>query len=430
MKTGRLLLSLYLGLVVVVFVVGGLALAIATVRKPSLQDFQIAARHMLPDLARLRGDPAALRRELAGLEDLPLAVTLYAPDGTLLDSSITPPLSATDKQPWLVSMRIEIDGRFVATGVARLGDPRRDIALALLVLIAMLVALSVVLARYVGGPMQRIAAAARRFGAGDLAARTGVRRNDELGEVARAFDDMAERVTRLMTAQRELMANVSHELQTPLSRIQVTVDLMLDGIDDRAKELLPEISHDLGEVERLIEDVMTLSRLDLSRADAAAIGAPLRCEPTELGDLVEQAVSRFGKLHPTRVVTIERTPAPCLSLDRVLVRRVIENLLDNARKYSEPDSPIAVNVTADATVVRVAVTDHGIGIDEADLARMFTPFYRTDRSRTRATGGVGLGLVLAKRVVEAHGGRIGIEAAPATGTTVHFELPLPTSSAR
>jgi len=143
-----------------------------------------------------------------------------------------------------------------------------------------------------------------------------------------------------------------------------------------------------------------LSRLDLAQADAA--GATLRCEPTDLGELVEQAAIRFRKLHPSRVMTIERAPAPRLSVDRVLVRRVIESLLDNARKYSEPDSPIAVTLTASTTMARVAVTDHGIGIDEADLARMFTPFFRSDRSRTRTTGGVGLGQMLAKRVVEGH----------------------------
>ena len=109
---------------------------------------------------------------------------------------------------------------------------------------------------------------------------------------------------------------------------------------------------------------------------------------------------------------------------RVLLRRVLDNLLDNARKYSDADRPIAVAARARDGMVEVEVRDRGIGLDPGDLARLFTPFFRSDRSRARGTGGVGLGLALAKRVVEAHGGRISAESGPGEGMRVRFSVPV------
>jgi signal transduction histidine kinase len=109
--------------------------------------------------------------------------------------------------------------------------------------------------------------------------------------------------------------------------------------------------------------------------------------------------------------------------DPAMLRRAIENLLDNAAKYSEPSAPVEVAARRDGAGVALEVRDHGIGIDPADLARLFTPFFRTDRSRARGTGGVGLGLALARRIAEAHGGTIGAQAAAGGGTLFRVRLP-------
>ncbi|XYI01048.1 sensor histidine kinase [Sorangium sp. So ce1128] len=320
---------------------------------------------------------------------------------------------------------IDDDGRPVAARVARLrASPLRRIILRLSAVPILLMVVAVIFARHLVRPLQRIASAATRFGQGELTARAGIQRSDEIGEVGRAFDDMADRVTRLMTAQQELLANVSHELQTPLTRIHIAVDLMADGSSDQAKELLPEIAHDLAELERLIDDVMMVARLDLSRSQGRAVGAPLRLESTSAEELVQKAASRFRGQHPTHELVVEVPPGlPALWADAMLVRRVLDNLLENARKYSEPGSTIRVSAAGSAAGVTIAITDSGIGIDEADLQHVFTPFFRSDRSRSRATGGVGLGLGLSRRIVEAHGGTIEIQSTPNRGTTVTLDLP-------
>jgi two-component system, OmpR family, sensor kinase len=116
-------------------------------------------------------------------------------------------------------------------------------------------------------------------------------------------------------------------------------------------------------------------------------------------------------------------PLPALDADPALLRRVLDNLLDNARKYSDDGAPVTLTARARAGDLDVEVRDRGIGMEAADVARLFTPFFRTDASRARGTGGVGLGLALARRVVEAHGGRISAESAPGAGTRIRFSVP-------
>jgi signal transduction histidine kinase len=431
-RTGRLRLTGYLGAMVLVFVIGGLFAAFMIVESLPSAELRALTRHASEQLYTHRGDPARFRTDFDELARTRLAITLYDADHRLIASSVEPPLPARmiddpDARPPLTFVHPLREGdRVVAYAIcAAQRPPLRRLLTGLAVLLAALVLLVVLIARHVGQPMERIADAARRFGRGELSARAGLGRKDELGEVGRAFDEMADRVTLLMTTQRELMANVSHELQTPLARIQVAVDLMTDGVDGQAKELLPEVAVDLGEVERLIEDMMTLARFDLAHAEGLAAGAPLRREPTALAELTERAAARFRTTHAQRRLDFTvAAPLPTLAIDPVLMLRVLDNLLDNARKYSEPDTAIALEARATTDGgVAITVRDRGIGIDADDLARVFTPFFRTDRSRSRKTGGVGLGLGLARRVVEAHGGAIALASTPNQGTTVTVTLP-------
>ena len=320
---------------------------------------------------------------------------------------------------------IEDDGRLAA--IALVAFPQAsalDIVLAIGGILAIIVLGALLLSRRLSRPLQRITLAAQRFGRGELSARAQLQRRDEIGAVGRAFDEMCDRVTRLMTAQQELMANVSHELRTPLSRIQVTVDLLTDGIAEKAQELLPEIAQDLVELERLIDDVMLVARLDLSRAGDSAAATPLRLASVYVDELLDRAAARFRAQHRSHELIVEVAPdLPELTADCVLLRRAIDNLVDNARKYSEPGRSIRVSAFAGGAGIIIEVADQGIGIDEADLDQVFTPFFRGDRSRSRATGGFGLGLVLARRVVEAHGGAIDVSSVPGASTTVRLELP-------
>jgi signal transduction histidine kinase len=284
---------------------------------------------------------------------------------------------------------------------------------------------SLLLARTLTRPLRKLSGAARAFGRGDLSARAALTRGDELGDVSRAFDEMAERVTELLRAEKELLANVSHELRTPLARIRVALDLAIEGDAEVARESLADIAEDLDELERLIADILAAARLDLAEGDGAGGVPPLRRERVDVHDLLSRASSRFRTAHPNRTLHLDAAEAlPSVEGDPMLLRRVIDNLLENAHKYSaQSTDPIDLCAREDAGELAIEVVDRGIGISAEDLPRVFRPFYRADKSRTRATGGLGLGLALAKRIVDAHGGSIDLVSAPDQGTRARVRLP-------
>jgi signal transduction histidine kinase len=275
-------------------------------------------------------------------------------------------------------------------------------------------------ARSIAAPLERLTAAARRLGEGDLSARAGLRARGEVGELARAFDEMAGRLERLVRAERELLANVSHELRTPMARIRVALELAAEGDHEKARRYLAEIGDDLAELDALVEEILATARL--SGAGPAVL--PVHRARVELGALLGEVAARFRAADPERPLALEvATGLPPLEADAPLLRRLVDNLLDNARKYSEPGTPVELSAREAPGAVVVEVRDRGIGVDPADLPHLFTPFFRTDRSRARGTGGVGLGLTLARRIAEAHGGTISAESRPGEGTTIRVVLP-------
>jgi signal transduction histidine kinase len=242
-----------------------------------------------------------------------------------------------------------------------------------------------------------------------------------VGELSQAFDDMADRVERLVRSERQLLADVSHELRTPLSRMRVALDLAADGDVAQARRHLDGIRSDLAELDRVVGDVLAAARLELGTNGGEV---PLRLQRVEPADLVARSAERFRAAHAGRILEVRLGPdLPVLEADPALLRRVLDNLLDNAGTYSEPPSPVVVAARAEGGSLRVEVSDRGIGVEASDLPRIFTPFFRTDRSRARRTGGVGLGLALAKRIVEAHRGTVTFRSEAGRGTTVTFTIP-------
>ncbi|HEY8945419.1 MAG TPA: HAMP domain-containing sensor histidine kinase, partial [Polyangiaceae bacterium] len=270
----------------------------------------------------------------------------------------------------------------------------------------------------------QLSSAARAFGGGALKARANLARADEIGDVAKAFDEMADRVAVLLRAEKELLANVSHELRTPLSRIRVALEIAEEGDAKTACEALVDITHDLGELERLIGDVLTAARLDLDPGPSGHGIPPLRRELVELAGVLDSAASRFRAAHPERQLVVSLPPElPAILGDTVLLRRAFDNLLENAHKYSpRPESEVELRAQVSGEDVEVTIRDQGLGIAPEDLAHVFRPFFRADRSRTRATGGLGLGLALARRVIEAHGGTIAIKSRLGEGTRAEVAL--------
>jgi signal transduction histidine kinase len=174
---------------------------------------------------------------------------------------------------------------------------------------------------------------------------------------------------------------------------------------------LSEVTQDLEELDQLIADVLTAARLDTEGLP------PLRHEAVDVDALCARAAAKFRAAHPQHELRVNVNAADRhLSGDAILLRRMIENVLDNAGKYSDAGTAVELRVDDDERGLAFTVVDHGIGIDAADLPLLTTPFFRADRSRARTTGGVGLGLALARRIAEAHGGTIAIHSVVAEGT--------------
>jgi signal transduction histidine kinase len=280
---------------------------------------------------------------------------------------------------------------------------------------------AVLTARWIVRPIGRIEAIASAIGQGDLTARSGLARDDEVGRLARRIDEMAERIQQMLSHERELLANVAHELRTPLSRIGVALDLAGEGDGKRARASLGEIAVDVGELEVIVEDILTALRYDITRGASM----PLRRERTSPAAIASAAAERMRARHPERPLDVSIAQAsPEIDVDPVLFRRVLDNLLENSHKYTpERSSPILLITRSDGQRVEFEVVDRGIGIATADLPNIYNSFFRSERSRSRETGGVGLGLTLAKRIVEAHGAAIEVTSAVGKGTRARISLP-------
>jgi two-component system OmpR family sensor kinase len=393
------------------------------------------ATHLARQLGPLRSRPDDLRRELRRVnEALNVDVALYGPDGTLLGATGHPPVAPLDawelprlargpislrRLHWKVAVGYP-DGGYLEMSLPSLLTS--FFVRGILILGAVIGALalgSYPLARAVARPLERLSETARRLGEGDLTVRSGIRRSDEIGDLALALDDMAGRIQRLVQGERELLANVSHELRTPMARIRVALELAADGDPASARRYLGEIASDLAELERLVDDILATSRFDVQGAVP-----PLRRILLKPETILEEAASRFRAQHPGRALEIGlEKDLPEVEADPMLLRRVLDNLLDNAAKYSDAGPPIHLRARAAGQALEVEIEDEGIGIEPEDLPHLFTPFFRTDRSRARTTGGVGLGLTLARRILEAHGGTIEVESTPGKGTRVRLRLP-------
>jgi two-component system OmpR family sensor kinase len=396
-----------------------------------------AAQHVAFD----RNNPSALHETMEWLRvEIGISVTLFKPDGSVIASthaSVPAPLPPgrierlplhgflPGPRPDTYAVGIYEASNLVAYVITDKFEFRRPISrqfLLLAVVLSVVLLGSLLFARSLAVPLWHLARVARDFGRGKLNARVRLDRRDELGAVAQSFDDMADRITALLHGQRELLANVSHELRTPLSRIRVALDLAADGDAEAARDALANISTDWGDLDRLVEDVLAAARLDLGSSEPG--GFPLRRDHVNVADLVQAACERSQVVHPNERLELDlESDLPIIEGDAVLIRRVIDNLVDNARKYSEPKSPIILRLRRAGDGLELAVIDRGMGIDAADLPHIFTPFFRADRSRTRKTGGVGLGLTLVRRIVTAHGGSVDVTSTVGQGTEMCVHLP-------
>lgn len=272
------------------------------------------------------------------------------------------------------------------------------------------------LAYYLTKPLRQIERAVERFGQGDLSARTGSTRSDELGELARTFDRMAERIDTLMAAQKRLLMDISHELRSPLARLGVAVELARSGEDREAA--LARIERESGRLNALVGELLQVTR-------AEADPASRRWERIALDDLLRTLVDDAQIEAKPRGCRVELTTPGGIEIegDPELLRRAVDNVIRNAIRYTADGTSVEVAVERREPGVRISIRDDGPGVPPEAAERIFDPFYRVNTDRDRSSGGVGLGLSIARRAVELHHGKIGaIHNGP--GLRIEIDLPL------
>ena len=282
---------------------------------------------------------------------------------------------------------------------------------------------TIVLARRVLSPIRHISNVANTIAAGTLHQRTGVSRGDEIGDLARAFDSMADRNAELLVAQKNLLAQVGHELRTPLARIQVALDIAKEKESSSDERPFSEIEIDLEEMARLISDILAVSRLETADVQGTLEGS-LRIEELDFALLTKEVMGRFSATHPDRILSGGVATSCELIGDRVLLARVLWNLLENAHKHSPLDEPVMLSATVEEEQVTWVVEDAGCGVEPDLLVRVFEPFFQGRTNQAATMGGYGLGLSLCKRVVDAHGGSILLENRREGGLRARVSLPL------
>jgi signal transduction histidine kinase len=390
--------------------------------------FQNVATVVDEELTPLLDRPEELNQKLERFQrGFNIDVAIFDARGELL-SNAGDALVALDEAPaqvrWIrKGVAIPINGGRAYVVAKWEGQGLRWVLVPLVVLFV-LALVTIPLARSIVRPIERITLAARAVGEGQLDARTGVKRRDEVGVLARAFDDMATRLERLVAGEKELRANVSHELRTPLARIRVALEIAEEGSQDPEKiqKHLRGIRGDIIELEELVDQVLITARLDLANEDEVA----LRRSATDLAALAQSSAARFREIHPDHELEVELDESADVTVtaDPKLIKRVIDNLLENSAKYADAaDGPITLEVRHASGSASVSLSDRGLGVAPEELARLFEPFFRADSVRAQNTKGVGLGLSFCRRVVEAHDGVITAERRDGGGLTVKFMLP-------
>jgi two-component system sensor histidine kinase CpxA len=276
------------------------------------------------------------------------------------------------------------------------------------------------LARYLTAPVDRLRDATQRIAAGDLNVRVLPSlkgRKDDLGLLAADFDAMAERVRSLLESKHQLLRDVSHELRSPLARLQLALSLAQRG-DTGAAENLARIGREADRLEQLIARALLLARLE-----RPALGT--ESEQVDIAQLLGEIVADVAIEADVRRARVELRTQGTLEVmgDREALRSAFENVLRNAVRYSPVGSQLQVRAERRAMSIEVVIEDQGPGVPEKDLSLIFEPFYRVDASRDRAEGGEGLGLAIAARAVALHHGTIDARNLAATGLAVRIVLP-------
>jgi signal transduction histidine kinase len=289
-----------------------------------------------------------------------------------------------------------------------------------MIAIALAIILSYFLSWRILSPVKALTSSARKLGAGELSQRVVVKDKGEIGELAQAFNSMASELEHNEELRRNMVADVAHELRTPLTNLRGYLEAVGDGVIAPDAATIRSLSEEAALLSRLVDDLQELALAEANKLT-------LFLQPENIGEFIESAIllsQPRASAKGVAIITQTEPNLPPVNIDAQRLRQVLRNLLENAITHTDKGGSITVSAAQADGQLKVSVTDTGEGVSPADLRNIFERFYRTDKSRSRNTGGSGLGLTISKRLVEAHGGRIEVQSELGKGSCFTFWLPL------
>lgn len=355
------------------------------------------------------------------------------------DSTVTVSIVTSDGET-IGSLRLWTygsDALLTSEDIEFRGNSYQAIVIAAMIAIALSLIIGAVFARSLSRPVKRITSAAAAIREGDLTARSGVRGEDEIGQLGETFDDMATSLERDLKLEHRLTSDVAHELRTPLMAMLSTVEAMQDGVLPCDDEHLAVVASEVRRLSRLVDAMLQLSRMENGTAS-------FKPEVVDMVGLVRSLVTAQEQLFADNGLklsfydddapedeylvedeNVDREPhAIWATVDCDMMNQAITNLLSNALRYTPAGGSVEVHVRQEKGDVLISVSDTGMGIAPEDLSRVFSRFWRSDASRERASGGLGVGLSLTKHIVDRHHGYIAVESELDKGTTFTLHIPV------
>lgn len=358
-------------------------------------------------LAREIGDPPNYERARQLANDLNIGIRIRTKAGVWQSSSTLQPVKEA-------SYRIVKRG-IVYSFFLRTDNPSAPLIRQLLIIIfglCVVLAVSYTVIRWLFRPLAKILAGVRAISEGDLSYRITTTPNSEFEYVGTAFNQMTSAVTNMLKAREQLLLDLSHDLRSPMTRMQVSTEFVADA------DLKKSLKDDLSDMENLIHGILDAARL------GSSVGAALRLVELDLDEHLRTLCKRLGTAAPGIHYYPEVHAKTPYTGDWGFLQRAFSNLIENALKFSSHQSrSVEVHLSADDQGCQVKIKDFGVGIPASEQALIFEPFYRVDKSRTPGVGGYGLGLSLTKKIIEAHSGNIIIESKEGYGATFTVTLP-------
>ena len=289
-----------------------------------------------------------------------------------------------------------------------------------LIAVAIALVMTFFLSRRILAPVKALTSAARQLGRGDFSQRVKTKDKGELGELAQAFNSMSSDLERAEKLRQNMVADVAHELRTPLSNLRGYLEAVRDGVIKPDADTIRSLDEEAALLSRLVDDLQELSLVEAGELK-------LVCQAEGIGELIKQTVAGLQVQATTKGLSVSvdlPDTLPAVNIDSRRISQVLRNLLENALAHTAEGGTISVTARQQERWVEVSVIDTGEGIPAEDLPNIFERFYRVDKSRARATGGSGLGLTIAKRLVEAHGGKIEAQSELGKGSCFSFTVPI------